>query len=324
MRVVVVGASEFIGSCIVEEMIRHDIEVVALATESFRLNYLKEQGVEVVEGSLDSINFLREIFSGASCVVYSHSYPNVEDVGFTSSKVNIEDTTNVLDACLDNGIQGVLYISSTLPYGNGLPHRPVDESWTFRPSSKTEQSYAIAERAARTYRNRLPLVVLRPSLLFGPGDMGTGYALLSHFRKVKRPVLIGDGRAVVSLTYGPDLARVVWMILEQLNELKDPIFHVKTIDTNWRTVLGETQTIVHHDPAVISFPYRVALAMERIPLINEWLKTNCARIPSYPSLISEPHWIDDSKLRIATGFTPLFGLRAALRQTLDWIDTSMN
>ena len=321
MRIVVTGATQFVGSHIVEEMTRHDVEVVALVAAHEEATRLTDLDVEVVEADVRAIESVRPAIAGASFVVHAaHLSAPGHAVGEYDA-VNVGGTTNVLDACLDADVDGAIYVSSTDMYGDSLPHWPVDEGWAFRPTDAIEQSRAVAERAARTYRRRIPLIVLRPSLLFGPGDRGIVYQLLAHFRRTRRPRLIGGGRAPVSLTYAPDFARVVWSVLDELEESKDTIFHVKTIDTDWHTVLEELQGILHRRPRASSLPYRLAVAADKFGGGRPWLTGHPTALPRYVDLVGRPHLVDDSRLLAATGFSPLFGLRAALRQTIEWMDT---
>lgn len=320
MRIVVTGATQFVGSHIVDEMVRHDVEVVALVAAHEDASRLADLDVEIVEADIRSIDSLRPALAEASFVVHA---AHLETPGHSVEEydtVNVGGTTNILDACLDADVDGVIYLSSTAMYGDSLPHWPVDESWAFRPTNAIEQSRAVAERAARTYRRRIPLIVLRPALLFGARDRGVVHQLLTHFRRTRRPRLIGGGRAPVSLTYAPDLARVVWSVLDELEESKDTIFHVKTIDTDWRTVLDELQGILHRYPGSSSVPYRLAVFVDKIGGEHHWLTGRPADLPRYVDLVGRPHLVDDSRLLATTGFSPLFGLRAALRQTIEWMD----
>jgi nucleoside-diphosphate-sugar epimerase len=320
MRIVVTGATQFVGSHIVDEMARHDVDVVALVGAGEDASRLAGLDVEVVEADIGSIDSVRPALAEASFVIHA---AHLDAPGHSMDEyeaVNVGGTTNILDACLDADVEGVIYLSSTAMYGDALPHWPVDEGWAFRPANAMEQSRAVAERAARTYRRRIPLIVLRPSLLFGARDRGVVYQLLAHFRRNSRPRLIGGGRAPVSLTYAPDLARVVWSVLDELEESKDTIFHVKTIDTDWATVLEELQGILHRPLRSSSLPYRLAVVAEKIGGERPWLTGRPAGFSRYIELVGRPHLVDDSRLLAATGFSPLFGLRAALRQTIEWMD----
>ena len=233
--------------------------------------------------------------------------------------VNVGATTGLLDAAIEADLQGCIHLSSTLPYGDALAPWPVNESRAFHPSSSVAQSLAMAERAARTYRRRLPLVVLRVALPFGPRDRGPVARLLKHALRVSRLRLAGDGRTPVSLTYAPDLARAVWAALEQMEETQNGIFHTKSIDTNWRTIVRETGALRQREIRTLGVPYQVARMLMQCGAVGDWAVQPPEGVERYVELTGRPHLIDDSHLRAITGYAPLFGLRAALRQTLAWM-----
>ncbi len=179
----------------------------------------------------------------------------------------------------------------------------------------------MAERAARTYRRRVPLVVVRPALTFGAGDRGIMHAFLVHVLRERRARLVGGGKAPVSLAYAPDLARAVWGLVEHIASAVDGIFHMKSFDTDWVSVVEEAQRLTHAQRPLGNAPFRLALAAERLGL-SDWVARPPRSIPRYVELTGRPHLIDDARLRSVTGFAPVYGLPAALRQTLESMQES--
>ena len=226
-------------------------------------------------------------------------------------------TTALLDAALplDDTIRGVVQLSSTRTYGFGLPPWPMDESWVARPVSPRLHDLASAERAARTYR-RLPLVVLRAAPTFGPRDHGPTQRLIDYYGLARRPRLAAAGRVGVSLAYGPDFARAVWAVLAAFDDAGGRILHAKTIDTDWRTLVGQSRALRERSGRVWPLPAWIAHGLAHAGAPGRRLLNAPTGLPDYTQITGCPHLIDDTLLRGLTGFTPLFGLRAALRHTL--------
>ena len=159
MRIVVSGATGFLGRHILDDLLRRDVRVRALvAAESGEAERaaIAARGAEVVVAAPgDAAAWLR----AADAADFAINALQVTVPGRTSAQydaVNVEGATALLDACVRAEVRGVIHLSSTTAYGAGLPPWPVDESWGFRPLTPLQHSLAQAERAVRTYRRRLP------------------------------------------------------------------------------------------------------------------------------------------------------------------------
>ena len=319
MRIVVAGADGFLGGHFIDELTRHDVDLVALVHPTTDTSHLVPLGIDLRSVDVRDGASLRPHLDGADFVVNAiHlATPGFREADYHA--FNVTGTTNLLDAALDQDLRGFVQLSSTAVYGDTLPSRPVEEDWAFRPRTPLARSCATAEHAARTYRRRLPLTILRPALPFGPRDDGDFSRLLLHFLAARRPLLIGGGRAPLSLTYAPDLARALWNVLDQFEEAADQVFHVKSIDADWRSVLEETSALLHRRPRPRPLPSSLARLLEQLHGPGRWLLRPPHLVQQPLALLGRPQRVDDSSLRSSVGFAPLFGLRAALRQTLEWL-----
>ena len=309
MRILVTGASGFLGSHIVDELVRHDVEVVAFALDAGADARLQRDGVTAVAGDIRDPAQVTPLVQAVDFVVNAArlTRPGLRDEEYEA--VNVGGVTNLLDAAREaSQVKGLVQVSSTAVYGRSLPQWPVDESWSQHPRDGLERSLAMAERAARTYRRRTPLVVLRSARAFGARDRGPVMQFLLHHLLHSRAALVGGGRAPVSMAYGPDIGRAVWAVLVGIEQSQDRIFHVKSFDTDWRTLLEEGFQLLQRRAQPRPVPYRLALL---------WAEISDSRAEI--DLYGRPHLVDDSRLRATVGFTPLFGLRAALRQTFEWL-----
>ena len=140
---------------------------------------------------------------------------------------------------------------------------------------------------------------------------------LDYFVRARRPRLVGGGRSRISLTYGPDLGRAAWAALETMQETQDRILHVKSIDTDWRTIVEQARAFKGLGEQAATIPVWAARVLERSGGVGRRILDGPPEIEHYTDLTARPHLIDDTPLRTLTGFTPLFGLRGAMRHTLD-------
>ena len=105
-------------------------------------------------------------------------------------------------------------------------------------------------------------------------------------------------------------------MLEAFEDAQGRTLHCKTIDTDWRTLVGQARALRDRPGRVYPVPLRIARCLERAGAPGRRLLDSPPGVERYADLTGRPHLIDDTLLRGLTGFAPLFGLRAALRHTI--------
>ena len=326
MRIVVAGADGFIGGHIVDELLRHDVEVLALvgpATtgDSPQRANLERLELEVAQGDPSDADWVLSLIKRPGLPetdfvinAVQLSVPGLRPEVYAD--VNVGAATGLLDACSQSGVEAFLQMSATVVYGDQLPPWPVTEGRAFRPDGPVAQSIAMAERAVRTYRRRVPVIVVRPAPTFGPRQRGSMAALFDYILDQHKPRLVAGGNVPVSLAYATDLARAVWGLIAHAADAIDGSFHVRSFDTDWRTLVMESQRLLGRPPLVRSVPLRAATLAGHLGL-SDWLLRPPAGVSRYVDRTGRPHLFDGVRLQAATGFEPVFGLGAALRQTLE-------
>lgn len=295
MRVALTGYHQAVGSAVASELARHDLELVPLDIDA--------------DAELDSV------IAEVTHVVHAFSLIEPGQSSATYTAANVHATTTLLDACRQQSLEQVVFISTTETYGRRLPPWPVTESWVPRPIGAALQSRVAAERVARTYRRRVPLSILRPAPLVSDSG-GTVMRVIRHFISRPRAALVGGGESPVSILAGADLGRAVWAMLSQSEEAVDQVFHVASAHTTWRELAVEACQLRGIEARFWSAPYLFARGLDAMRL-SGWVLPEPEDVDGYTSLTGRPHLIDDSRARVTLGYSPLFGARAALAQALD-------
>lgn len=173
-RVLVTGGAGFIGSNLVRALLAagEDVRVLDNFSTGSRAN-LEGLPVEIVEGELRSYERVHNAVRGVDVVFHLGalgSVPRSVQDPLTSTAVNVEGTLNVLLAARDEGVQRVVFSSSTSVYGTSR-ERPTSESSPLDPISP----YGVAKLAAEKYcvafsrvYESFESVVLRYFNVFGP------------------------------------------------------------------------------------------------------------------------------------------------------------
>ena len=210
---VVTGGAGFIGSHLVEELVRRGerVRVVDNFSTGKRANLDHVRGVEIQEGDLSDADVARRTLAGAEFVLHQAAIPSVpRSVAdpITSNRSNIDATLNVLVAARDAGVKRVVYAGSSSAYGNAaaLPKR---EDMGTAPLSPYALQKLVGEQYAQMFTALygLETVTIRYFNVFGPRqDPSSPYSgvislFISALVEGRQPTIYGDGGQTRDFTY---------------------------------------------------------------------------------------------------------------------------
>jgi len=223
-KILVIGGAGLIGSHVIEELLKEDVGEVIIYDNFCRgtLGNLEESmkdprcRIFEIGGDIMQTDILDTAMKGVHGVIHlaalwllqCHEYPRA------AFDVNIRGTFNVLEACVANEVERLVYSSSASVYGDAV-HEPMIEdhpynNWTFYGASKI-----AGEHMLKAYHKRYGLrgVGLRYMNVYGPRQdyRGTYIAvmmkILDNIDKGISPVVFGDGSQAYDFIYVRDTAR---------------------------------------------------------------------------------------------------------------------
>ena len=151
----------------------------------------------------------------------------------TITCVNHLGTKNLLEACAryNPGIEKFILVSSQAAAGPSPDGRPVDDGNTPHPVSDYGRSKLLAEDEVRGYKDRLPVVILRPPSVYGPRDADV-YEL---FRWASRGLTLEmtGGDRYLNLCYVEDLAAALLLSAERRTESGSVYFVAENRSYSW-------------------------------------------------------------------------------------------
>ena len=205
MRVAIIGGAGFIGTRLRERLAAAGHRPVVLDTaEPAGAGRVDVRDPSQVTGAT----------AGADVIV-NLAAEHRDDVRPPSryDAVNVDGAANVCQAAERNGIRRMVFTSSVAVYG--LPQRNAAESTEVRPYNDYGRTKAEAEAVYRSWQAAgadRSLVIVRPTVVFGEGNRGNVYTLLSQIAR-RRFLMIGDGRNVKSLAYVENVAAFLVHVL---------------------------------------------------------------------------------------------------------------
>jgi len=304
----VTGGAGFIGSHIVEELVRQGerIRVLDNFSTGKQANLAPFlDSIELLEGDLGDLATVRQAVEGATWVLHQGALPSpfrsIEDP-LATHRTNATGTLNVLIAAQEAGVRKVVYASSSSVYGD-LPKLPKDEDMPTRPLSPYGVTKLVGEHYCQVFSHvhGLPTVSLRYFNVFGPRqDPTSQYAavipcFIEALLQGHRPIIYGDGLQSRDFTYVGDVVQANLAAARQ--------------ETEGALVLnlacGQRHTL-----------------LDLIAHLNRILGTDVE--PVFEAV--RPGDIRHSqasveRLRQALGFVPHTPLEEGLHRTLDWFRT---
>jgi nucleoside-diphosphate-sugar epimerase len=204
-KVLVTGASGFVGGHLVDRLVDQGRGVRCLVRRSSKLKYVTHPGIEFVYGGLDDSTDWDSALDGVDTIyhVAGLTFARRSQDYFT---VNHKGTEAILSEAVKrrDAIRRFVLISSLAAVGPGRGGRPVNEQTEPRPITPYGRSKLMAEEAVKAVGDLLPVTIVRPPAVYGPRD----YAIFEMFKSAARGLLpkIGRGDMLVSLVHARDLA----------------------------------------------------------------------------------------------------------------------
>lgn len=190
MRYALTGATGFVGGELARQLADAGHEVVALVRSPARAIRLDALGVDLVQGDLDDSGALDRLLAGADGLFHVAGWYRLgQRDPSEGQRTNVEGTRSVLLAAQRAGTPKVVY-TSTLAVNSDTGGRFVDETYEHVGAhlSEYDRTKAAAHAIATQFAaDGLPLVIVMPGAVYGPGDTSQVGGLVARVVAGKRP-----------------------------------------------------------------------------------------------------------------------------------------
>ena len=316
LKALVTGSTGFIGSHLAEGLAQRGVQVRCLVRKTSDLKWLKDLPVEFACGDCNEKGSLKEAVKGVDQVFHLAGVTKAIDKK-TYFEVNALGTENLIHACLKHSprLQKFIYLSSQAAAGPCHNGREKKESDGCEPVSPYGQSKRLGEELALAHAHELPLLILRPSAVYGPRDRDI-YAFFRLLSKRINPYLTGR----LSLCYIQDIIQAI-LLASESQESNGEIFFLSDGRSYRMDEIGDVfAQAMGVNPLSIPVPKWVIFG---IASFSDYL----SKLSRRPSLISrgmaeqmvQEDWsCDISKARTVLGFEPRIHLAQGAKLTVDW------
>ena len=212
MRVLITGATGFLGKYIIEEFAKHNCKIIAFGRNADIGKSL--ENCTFVQGDFTNYREINNATKGVDVVIHAGALCTVWGNWQDFYNTNVLGTKNVLNACLENSIKKFVFVSSSSVYS--CPHdrlnikeNEVDETNDLNFYIKTK---IMAEKLINDYRKKhgISCSIIRPHGIFGIGDVSIMPRLLKVNKKIGIP-LFNKGNNLIDIVCAENIAYSLWL-----------------------------------------------------------------------------------------------------------------
>ena len=318
MKALVSGANGFTGSYLIKLLLKKGYQVKGIVRKTSNLEAIKDLPVELYYADLATHPSFYDAMQDIDIVYNIAAAYRVEGVPNKYFwDVNLEGTRRLLVSAKKAGIKRFVHCSTVGVQGH-IKKIPAKEEDPYNPGDYYQESKLAAEKLAlEYYKNGLPVTVVRPAGIYGPGDM----RFLKLFKYIKNGKfkMIGSGNVYYHFTYGEDLAEGIVLAGEK-EEAIGEIF----------TIGGEEYLTLNELVKKIGMVFNKPVPKTHIPVFPVWFAGLLCEIVCRPFGITPPVYrrrveffvkdraFDISKAKKVLGYQPKYTLDEGLKKTADW------
>ena len=219
MKILITGASGFIGSFIVEEALRRGFETWAAVRKSSSREWLKDKRINFIELNLSSKAQLVEQLKGKAFDYVVHAAGVTKCLNKADfRRINTEGTKNLVDALIETGmpLKRLVFVSSLSVFGairEQQPYEEIRENDVPQPNTEYGRSKLAAEQYLDSLGTRIPYIILRPTGVYGPKEKD--YYIMAKSIKQHSDFAVGYRQQDITFVYVEDVVQAIFLALEK-------------------------------------------------------------------------------------------------------------
>jgi nucleoside-diphosphate-sugar epimerase len=317
----VTGGSSLLARRTAEALLARGDEVVMLQRGEAPID------APQVRGDVRDADLVRGALDGCDAVVHAAAKVGIVGSWEEFRSINVDGTANVIAAARELGLSRVVHVStpSVSHAGHSLVGALADPPVTGRTDAHYAESKAVAERLALgAASDALPVVAIRPHLVWGPGDTQLVGRIVERAR-AGRLALVGGGTALIDTTYIDNAASALVAALDAA------VPGAACIGRAYVIANGEPRPIreliegilraagVTAEPKVV--PLRIALGAGSV-VEKIWARAKPDEEPPLTRFLAEQlgtaHWFDPRPARDNLGWHPTVTIDQGLAELATW------
>jgi nucleoside-diphosphate-sugar epimerase len=320
MTILVTGATGFLGSALVTELVTQKQPVRVLARDEQKAREQFGEEITIIRGEITDVEQVERAVDGATIIYHLVGrlyHPSVPAELYHHT--HVEGTRILLNACKgQKQLQRIVHCSTTGVHGV-TGKAPAAEDAPFAPTNPYEATKLQGELLAlKAYQeDSLPVSVARPGLVYGPGDLH----LLGFFSSIKKGLfrVIDGGKALLHPIYIDDMTAAFLLCAER----PEAVGHSYNIAGERPVTIRELATAIahslHKELPRGSIPLWFAnLASDMFSIVPGMKGENAPLTRSRVQFLTHSRVYDIGKAKTELGFAPRVELEEGMKNTAEW------
>jgi nucleoside-diphosphate-sugar epimerase len=319
LKALVTGGNGFIGSSIVRRLLKEDHEVRVIARNQRRVNLVADLPIEFIQGDILDEDCVNTACDGVDIVFHFASL--FRSAGLPDSHyrdVHVKGTEMLLRTALKHKVKRFIHCSTVGVLGH-IKNPPANEKSPYNPGDIYQITKVEGEKfALKFYQDTaLPLVVIRPAPVYGPGD--TRLLKLFKIAKQKVSLVIGKGDIFFHMIYIDDLVQGIIQAATHEKAVGE-IFIIGSEENLFLNDLIDLMADVLNAPK-----FKLHLPAKPFQLLGSACETICKPLHINPPIFrrrvdffTKSRSFDISKAKTILGYQPHISLKTGLERTAKW------
>jgi dihydroflavonol-4-reductase len=315
---VVTGANGFVGSHLVELLLKKGYRVRAIVRKGSNLKWLDGLDIEINTCGLNSVADLKEALKGASYIYHiAGVVKSISESGYFEG--NAYTTERILEAARSvTNLKRVLVTSSMAATGPAQLGTEVDENSPLQPMEPYGYSKVLQEEIAKKYSAFFPVVVVRPPGVYGPRDT----EILAYFKMIHKgwAVRMGWQNSELSLVHVQDLTEGMFLAATATHKSFDIFFLGSLERYNWKQIGLIAAKAMDKKARALAIPKAVLyIAGFFAGLAEKWFGANVDINMDRARRITQASWYCSSeKAKNELGYEQKVSLEKGMKETFLW------
>jgi nucleoside-diphosphate-sugar epimerase len=324
MKVLVTGATGFLGSALARRLKAHGADVTALGRNRTRLAELESAGMNPVCADLADAEAIHAACRSQDIVFHCGALSSAWGPKQAFYRANVLGTRNVIAGCESAGVQRLVHVSTPSIYFRFETRLDVREDAPL--PAKAANEYARTKLLAeaeidQAHARGLPVIIIRPRAIFGEGDNAILPRLIDRLQQ-DRLRIIGDGQNITDLTYVENVVDALLLCAEAPSALLGHKYNITNGEPLllWPLVEKLCLALGYEYPhSRISYPFALGLA--------GILEGVCQLLPGQPEplltrymvgVLAKSTTLDISAARRDLGYVPRISVDEGFERFVHW------
>ncbi len=315
----VTGASGFVGSHLVDRLLQENHIVRIIVRKESKLKWIDVSKVEIFHSDYKDLESLKNAINGIDYIFHVAGVIKAKSKE-TYHKGNVEVTKNLLRAVesSDARIKKFVFVSSQAAAGPTPGNLPKTEDMECNPITTYGKSKLAAEKIVKSYSEKIPVTIVRPSAVYGPRDP----EILLFFQTLTKGIqpMIGFREKYVSLVHISDLINGILLSAISENSVNQTYFISGERGYSWKEIGNISAAVLQKRLLKIRIPHFLIYTVAGISQFLSYFKDEATilNLEKAREMVQQSWVCSIEKAKKELGYSPKISLEDGIRETIRW------